>query len=172
MPWFAAAAAAVFYLYHVPLTFALVWENAGHGGGFALFEGRLALKRARSSVGRTKKRSKKVAWETVRALLPCLVLEEMTLRLSLGTSDAAVTALLCGALRSVGCALRRKAERGAIDVRPDFSGTRLEGEFRVVLRVGAGEAVMALIREKLGIDGSAAGRNNRPQPRTDYPQEG
>ena len=152
MHWFAAVIATGFYLYHVPLTFALVWRETGTGGGFALFEGRRAVKRARENVGKGKKRKRRVAWKTLRALLPHLILEELTMQLELGASDAAETALLCGALRAAGFALRQRARRGRIAVSPSFSGSRLKGELRGVVRIEAGEAAAALIREKLGME--------------------
>ncbi len=166
MQYFAAAAMLGIYLYNMPLKFAFIWRAHRFGFGFGIFERRAALRRAEKRLGKStspKKRMKlipgrkhaaqagakftpgrlKFAAQALARLLSRLKVESFSARLLIGAGDAACTALVCGAVMSLGHALRGAADIGQVDIRPEFSGSCFEGEIRAVVALRAGDILSA-----------------------------
>lgn len=152
MQYFAAAVMLGIYLYNLPLKFAFVWRAHRFGFGFGIFEIRAALRQAEKRLGEAYSPKKSVkltprrlkyAAQTGTRLLARLKIESFSARLLIGAGDAARTALLCGAVMSLGHALRGAADNGNVDVRPDFSGSCFEGEIRGIVALRAGDMFSA-----------------------------
>ena len=158
MPWAAALAMAILYLYNMPVSAAFVWNERGYGFAAYPFSPAAALRAARrhacqgkKSAGKKKRKKENggpgKALRTSGAameLLPDMRLEYIRVKLRLGADDAAVTALACGALNSIcgilGC---RARERGTMVVMPEFRRACFEGEACAVRSVRAGDALRA-----------------------------
>ena len=151
MPYVAAAVMLGIYMYNLPLAFAFVWKRRKFGVGVGVFEGRFAAERAEKKIAypgkkpkkkMTSRRLKAAARGAVR-LLTRGRLEHVTARLLIGTGDAARTAAVCGGAIALANALRLNASSGRVDIRPDFSGSALEGEIRITVTVTVGGLIMA-----------------------------
>ena len=162
--YLAAIALLSFYLCSIPLKFA--WEmrirpDAAFGAGVAAFEGCYALRGARQRMLGQKKH---LPWKRAeldihrKDALPALLhaaryalghmrLERLQLTGSIGTRDAAMTALLCGLARSLQAALDPVAPPGAIQLcpLPDFSCNGSDLAFSGMISMTAGHIMLAAL---------------------------
>ena len=162
--YLAAIALLSFYLCSIPLKFA--WElrirpDAAFGAGVAAFEGRYALRGARQRMLGQKKH---LPWKRAEVdihrkdALPALLhaaryalghmrLERLQLTGSIGTRDAAMTALLCGLARSLQAALEPVAPPGAIQLTPlpDFSCDGSDLAFSGMISMTVGHIILAAL---------------------------
>jgi hypothetical protein len=182
MPWLAALAMALLYLYNVPIVVAFVWNKSGRGLAVRPFSPRAACraaeKYARSQKKRKRKKRSKIALslravDAMKQLLPAVTLEYIRMQARLGLDDAAATALACGALNSLchilGC---RARERDALMISPEFNRTCIEVDACAVISVRVCDALRAAaktaqnkrahapIQRFLRIYGAAAGNNS------------
>ena len=162
--YLAAIALLSFYLCSIPLKFA--WEmrirpDASFGAGVAAFEGRCALRRAHQRMLGEKKHLpwKKTELDINRAdALPAhlhaaryalghMRLERLHLSGTIGTRDAAATALMCGLARSMQAALEPVAPPDAIQLTPlpDFSCDGSNLLFSGMISMKAGHIMLAAL---------------------------
>ena len=146
MPYLAAAVMILIYMYNLPLTVALVWREEGGAVGVGVLDARFALNSARKKIGKqtkgdNKRKRKKPDTETVLRLFRRMRLEYFSARLAVGTGDAAQTALLCGALRALGCVLAGAVDYGEADIRPDFSEKTFRGEVGIAFSLKLGKVL-------------------------------
>ena len=152
MPYIAAAIMTGIYMYNLPLMIALMWREQGFGVGVGILEPAYALKAARSRIINGKKRSpgrKRKPGMTLK-MIRTLRIEYFSARLYIGTGDAAATALLCGAARSLAGVLAGAARQSITDIRPEFSGSCLRGEAAIVFSVTAGKMLRAVLSHAVG----------------------
>lgn len=167
------AAVALFYFSAIPvkLAFCLRFgKGSGFGVGAAPFEARFAQRIAfrRRSAGKLPTRFLKNAdpMALLRGGLRALNFARKHLRLDslelngvLGAHDAALTALICGALSALGCTLGCCTSRPVrIAVQPDFAADRLSGELSGMISIRVGHIMLAAL---LGAFEYASGRFNR-----------
>lgn len=155
MHYIAAAVMAGIYIFNVPVVIAFIWKKHRYGAGFGVFAETSALRRAQRQLTSDRTR-KKVKMKRVRLaagitvkLIRSVKFRLFSARLLIGTGDAARTAQLCGAATALGSTLRALAERGEVDIRPDFSGRTLEGEVQGVAVVRAGDILSAAAKYAL-----------------------
>ncbi len=145
---------AFIYLAAVPVCAAFcVSSHSGlrAGAGAGAFGGRGALRRARRSMAKRRGKRRRLTPDPVRILrlLRRLRLTGFTLRGTVALSDAAATALACGAIEALAAALRGRTEALQVRVTPDFSG-RPGLEIQGMIRVRAGQIILAAAQS--GID--------------------
>ena len=143
------------YLAAVPLKIAFVLRaEAGprFAVGFAAFEGRFARRAAEARLGKPKrpKKKRRVPWSSLpelgRAARFLLRHVELVARVRVGFGDAALTALLCGALAALFRGARAASDaRLRADVAPDFSAGRLTGEITGIATVRAGHIMLSAL---------------------------
>ena len=166
-------AVALFYLSTIPVKLAFCLRF-GSGGGFGVgvapFEARFARKIAlnRRDTGKLPVRFLrnadplallKGALRALNFARKHLRLDSLTLEGVLGTHDAALTALVCGMLNALGCALGCAAGRPVrIAVQPDFAADRLNGGLSGMISIRAGHIMLAAL---MGAFEYASGRFNR-----------
>lgn len=147
MPYLAAVIMLGVYAYNLPLMLAFIWKENGHGFGVGALECGYALKNARSRMGRrdnkkTGKRRKNMRAGHISKLAGHIRIEYFSVRMVIGTDDAAATALLCGSARSLAGAIAGAAGRSKVDIRPDFERRGISGEAGIVFSVKLGQLVM------------------------------
>jgi len=149
--YLAAAACFVFYLAAIPLKFAIVFSTNPQPAlrsGASIFEGRFALRRAFRPKN-AKKRSlpdSRLISPAIRAgkyLLRRLHIDYLRAQGVLSSPDAARTALICGAARSLQAACMELGNRVQISLQPDFSGRNSEIEITGMLSIRAGHIILA-----------------------------
>lgn len=157
MHWLAAVFTALFYLYNIPVAAAFVWNEDGLGVALRPFSGAAALGAARRKINGAKKTFKKpggrmlappmTALRVAASLLPHIRLEFLRAQARLGLDDAALTAILCGALGAalhmLGC---HAGECGGISVTADFEKPCAQINVRAVISARAGDALRAALR--------------------------
>ena len=145
MVYTAALATVLFYAANVPLCvafFVKLGEEARFGIGISTFEGRLALKSA--SENPLKFQGKKgMPHPSMRFILKAAAeilrkIKPLRLYARIGTGDAAMTALLCGALSGIAPFFERS------DVAPVFENPYLELSGIIEIRAGNIIRAMAL----------------------------
>ena len=145
MVYTAALATILFYAANVPLCvafFAKLGEEARFGIGISTFEGRLALKSASENPMKLQGKKGmphpsvrfllKALWEILRKTKP------LKLYARIGTGDAALTALLCGAVSGIAPFFERS------DIAPVFEKPYLELSGIIEIRAGNIIRAMAL----------------------------
>ena len=143
---------ALGYLCAVPVCVAFCVESEGGlraGAAAGAFSARSAVRRARLRMLRPVRRRDR-AKPQVQAILRLLWhLRHARIRVTgrLGLSDAAATALLCGALKALGAAWQPRAGTLAVDVAPAFDGPC--AELRGIIRVRFGQIILAAARSNL-----------------------
>lgn len=148
------AAAALFYFSAIPIHIAFLLRLGADNRlslGVSLFESRFALRRA--SENKTGFRPPKAPEnlnlaDSFRAAMSALKhLKPELLRLdgAIGTSDAALTALLCGSIASLGCALSCSFNHIRIDIRPDFSADHPRADLTGMISVRIGHIMIAAL---------------------------
>lgn len=148
LPYIVALAEALFYLWSVPVTLAVVMDSGTGlrpGVGVSAFVRHRARRRALADLaGGAGEGSGGLDPGAVRRVLRRVRFDrlELTGRASLG--DAAATALLCGALNGLGCGLRGRAAALRVAVRPDFSND-FRVELRGMLTAPAGKVIAAAL---------------------------
>lgn len=154
------AAVSLFYLGAIPVCFAFHWRSStGLGYGISVFEGRFARKQALRP--RPMKPSKPKPKPRISDVLPALKyllkhLEFFRLGGTLGTGDAAATALLCGSVQSVGYALEGVSNRHIhIALIPDFYADCIQADLSGMISLRAGHIMLAAL---LGVYEYASGR--------------
>jgi hypothetical protein len=131
---------ALIYLASIPLCGAFALSTEGglrFGVGVSAFDLRRALRHARRCRPVRSRRGKNganQAWQILRRLKGA----RMGLQGRLGLGDAAATALVCGALRSLSGA------RVTVDVTPVFSGDGLYLELQGMIRLKTGQIIRAI----------------------------
>ena len=155
MHYLAAAVMAGIYIFNVPVVFAFIWKKHLFAAAFGVFDEGAALRRAERRLG-TKRKRKKVKKQNIGGAAAEIVrlirsgkFRLFSARLLIGAGDAAKTAQICGAATALGNGLRLLAERGQVDIRPDFSGRTLEGEVKAVAVFRAGDILGAAVRHVL-----------------------
>lgn len=148
---------ALFYLGAIPICFAfhLRWNDAPEiGTGLALFEARFAMRRAQrlfspslsGASPKPKDRTLRIraGLRAARSLLSHLPPNGACLFGTLGTSDAALTATLCGSVNALGGALNASTNRRvALSLQPDFSANRFCIEASGMISTRAGHIMLA-----------------------------
>ena len=150
-----AAAVSLAYLAAVPLRVAFVFraENGMRfGAGISAFEKRFALRMAARRLDAPKKAKKRrlpsldTLSNWLRAGKYLLRHVELDVRARLGFTDAALTALACGALGSLACAAGGATDgRVRAEISPDFSGTVFSGEISGIATLRAGHLMLAAL---------------------------
>ena len=142
----------LFYLAAVPLHLAVLIQGAPGprlAAGLAPFSPAAAARRARRAL-KAPPKPKKARHSGGRAALRTLFKArkdaEILLTGQVALGDAAATALACGALNGLGAALRGALPRLRVDVRPDFSASDVRAVFRGMIRLRAGQIMLALFR--------------------------
>ena len=131
---------ALIYLASIPLCGAFTLSTEGglrFGVGVSAFDLGRALRHARRCRPVRARRGKgagNLAWRILRRLKGA----RMRLQGRLGLGDAAATAVVCGALRSLSGA------RVAVDVTPVFSGDGLYLELQGMIRLRTGQIMSAI----------------------------
>ena len=146
---------ALGYLCAVPVCVAFCVDGEGGlraGAAAGTFSARAALRRARRQMdGRRRHRGRPgVPVKRLLKLLKRLRFERVSLKGALGLSDAAATALLCGAITSLGAALRGRAASLELDVAPAFDGPR--AELQGIIRARVGQIILAAIYAPLSLN--------------------
>jgi len=162
--YLAAAAVLAFYLAAIPVKIAAIVEissGVGFGAGLALFENRFARRRAlRRALGQMPH----LPWKKLEIdaqklamlralrrgaghLLRHMHIEQLRLQGSIGTSDAARTALICGFANAAGNALRPAVRSGAVSIclQPDFSSVHLQARLCGMISLRLGHIMLAAI---------------------------
>ena len=164
MHWVAAALMTVLYGLNLPVMLGIRLGKGGLRIGIALFDGSRALRRAKKrrmpggGRGLPGGTALGIGWRLLRRIRMPL----FSARGRLGLSDARRTALVCGGVRAVCARLARGAERGCVEILPEFRGPCLEGELHLVLAVRPWDAVAAAGqygRERIA--GRISGKNRR-----------
>lgn len=144
---------ALGYLWAVPVCVAFCVDGEGGfraGAAAGTFNTRAVLRRARLDMGRGKKRpGRPKAAKAALRLLAHLRFERVSLKGRLGLSDAAATALACGALSALGAALRGRTRSLEVEVAPAFDGPR--AELRGIARARLGQIIFAAIQTTGGL---------------------
>lgn len=150
----------LFYLSAIPVEIAVkarTFPEIGFGAGFAIFEGRFALRQAEKRANGEKKHLPwsrfYLGWEKTRALpaLKYLIrhtkLEKLSLTGTIGASDAARTALICGGCEAVKAAIMpfRWADRLELALSPDFSGGGSSLRLHGMVSIPAGHIMLAAL---------------------------
>ena len=119
------------------------------GAAVGAFSAGAAFRRAMAHMRREtpKKRRGRPPVKRLIKLARHLRVERFSLRGRLGLSDAAATALLCGAISALGASLRGRVDSLAVDVAPAFDGPR--AELRGIVRVRLGQIILAAARSNL-----------------------
>lgn len=144
-----AAAAALIYLWNVPLCLALVvlWRDGPQAGAALMpFDAAAARRRAARAVkrvGRKKRRGGTNARAALRILRLSRARISLAGRLCLG--DAAATALACGGLNALGRALSGPLPGLSVSLEPDF-GDSPGFEARGMIAARAGNIIAAAAR--------------------------
>ena len=150
-----AALEALAYLSAVPVcaAFCLDSENGLRAGaGVGAFGAGGALRRARRAMDRARRRGRaRVGLRRGLGFLRRLRPRAFRLRGRVALGDAAATALACGALISLGEALRGRIQSAEVDVVPAFDG-EFSLELRGMICATAGQIMVAAITS--GIDQS------------------
>lgn len=147
LPYIVALAEALFYLWSVPVTLAVVMDSGTGlrlGAGVSAFVRHRARRRALSDLSAAHGGSGGPDRGAMLRVLRRVRFDrlELTGRASLG--DAAATALLCGALNGLGCGLGHRAGVLRVAVRPDFSND-FHLELRGMLTARAGKVIAAAL---------------------------
>ena len=136
---------ALIYLASIPLCGAFILSTEGglrFGVGVSAFDLGRALRHARRYrpvKARRGKTNANLSWQILRRLKG----SRMRLQGRLGLGDAAATAVVCGALRSLGGA------RVAVDVTPEFSGDGLCLELQGMIRLRTGQIMSAIATNQI-----------------------
>lgn len=152
-------AVALFYLSAVPvqIAFLLRYDSSLHfDAGLSAFEPRRALRRAQKRTPKkphsSRKRKPKHPIALLRAALKALGFLSRRLKLvslnvegTVALTDAAATALLCGAANSLDAALFAVARRARISLRPDFSAPSARAELSGMISLRAGHIMLAAL---------------------------
>lgn len=150
-----AAAVTLFYLTAIPVHIAFRLRLGAENSfrlGVSIFERRFALRRARdeNSTVKPPKLPKNLhpldALSAMKTALRHIKIDDVRLDGCFGTDDAAVTALVCGGISSLGyalsCALGREIR---LNLRPDFSSDRLRAELTGMISMRAGHIIVAAL---------------------------
>jgi len=146
--WLIAALEALIYLGAVPLHLAATARldgAAAFGVGFSAFGGRAARRRAAEAMKRPRRKGRAAGRGALRALRK-LRPKRLALRGRVGLGDAAATALACGALESLGAALRGVAGTVSVRVRPAFDAQDITVELQGMISATAGQIMLAAAR--------------------------
>ncbi len=152
-------AVALFYLSAIPLriAFSLRCGGALHfGAGLSAFEPGRARRRARNAPSKKRDAAKK--WKPkrpialLRAALKALFRLSRHLKLlslsvdgTVALSDAAATALICGAANSLDAALFAVAKRARVSLRPDFAAASAHAELSGMISLRVGHIMLAAL---------------------------
>ena len=151
---------ALFYLGAVPVQIAVRYKSGrGFGVGIAPFEGRFALRRALKPMKMPEKTPEDFDLSAIirggRYLLRHIRMESIRLTGSFGSDDAALTALVCGGVNSLGYACRARSGKILINLRPDFNASALCADVSGMISVRIGHIIFAAL---LSIIEYASGR--------------
>jgi len=154
------SAIALFYLSAIPvrIAFRLRTGTAPHFGvGVSLFEARFARAGALTQFRKTSSPKKLPPKELLRSARYLLRhTDELRIDGVFGAGDAALTALVCGAVSSAGHAFTAASRRAVIfALRPDFSCERLRVDASGIVSLRAGHIILAAL---LGAYDYATGR--------------
>ncbi len=151
----AAAAVTLFYLAAIPVHIAVhlhIGSDFRFGFGISIFEPRFAMDRALRPKASPKPPKlpktldKTDALRAARSALRHLKIDRLSLDGVFGADDAAVTALVCGGVSSLSCAMQCAVGRGVrMNLRPDFSANRLRIELTGMISVRAGHIMTAAL---------------------------
>jgi hypothetical protein len=134
----------VFYLYNLPLVFAVRLDGGGLRFGVGAFRARPKKRTPRRR--KIKFPKKRVPVELVLRVLKSVELERLDVNLTLGTGDAALTAQACGLIVAVVSMLRAlTGAAGQLRVTPDFTGRAFAGEARGIARLRLGHIMKAAL---------------------------
>lgn len=152
-------AVALFYLSAIPIqiAFSLRYDGAlRFGAGFSAFEPRRARRRARTASPKKQSAAKKWTPKHPIALLRAtlkaffslsrhLKLLSLTMDGTVGLSDAAATALICGAANSLDAALFAVTHRARVSLRPDFAAASAHAELSGMISLSVGHIMLAAL---------------------------
>lgn len=149
------AAVTLFYLTAIPVHIAFrlrAGPDSRLGLGISIFESRFAMRHAlRENTGfKTPKPRKKIhpldALDAAKTVLKHIKIDQIRLDGIFGASDAAVTALVCGGVSSMSCALRCALGRNInLNLQPDFSSDRLRIDLTGMISMRAGHIMIAAL---------------------------
>jgi len=150
-----AAAVTLFYLSAIPVHvsfFLRVGVDTRFGLGISIFEPRLAFRRSlKQNAGLkppklTEKLHPADILSSIRTMLKHLRIERICLDGIFGSGDAAVTALVCGGISSIHCALHGM-QKGIVhlNLQPDFSADRLRVDLSGMISLRAGHIMIAAL---------------------------
>lgn len=149
------AAVMLFYLSAIPVHIAFQLHTGADRRfkvGISIFEPRFAMRHALTAGEAFKppKLPKKLhlsdALVSAKTVLRHIKIDLFRLDGVFGTDDAAVTALVCGGVSSMGCALQCILGRGVrIHLQPDFSSDRLRVDMTGMISMRAGHIMIAAL---------------------------
>ena len=143
-----ASLTILFYLSAIPvhITFWLqIGAETRHGIGISIFEPRFLLKlppEKRKNPKPSPKLHPADALSAAKAALHHIRIDRFRLHGSFGTSDAAVTALICGAVSAVSCIAPPNTN---LCLQPDFSCSRLQLDLTGMISMRAGHIMTAAL---------------------------
>ena len=147
-----SAAITAFYLAAIPVHIAVqlrIGADNHFGLGVSLFEPRFALQKAMHKIKiRTKPQKLYLpdALSSLKNVLHHIHIDRISLNGHLGTNDAAATAMFCGSISSLCCALQCSlGKRIHLNLYPDFSSDRLQIELTGMISLRAGHIIAAAL---------------------------
>ena len=149
------AAVTIFYLTSIPVHIAFqlrIGADSRFGLGVSIFEPRFARRHAldEGATFKPPKLPKKLhpldALSAAKTVLAHIKIDRVRLDGVFGSDDAAVTALVCGGVSSLSCALRSALGRGVrLNLQPDFSSSSLRVELSGMISMRAGHIMIAAL---------------------------
>ena len=141
---------SLFYLGAVPIRIAVRYRSGTSlGVGVAPFEERFALRHALKPLKLPAAKPKASDFPSILRCIRCLVkhirLESVSLSGSFGCDDAALTALVCGGVNSIGCIFRTRSKSVFISLRPDFNASSLRADVSGMISVRVGHIILAAL---------------------------
>ena len=142
-----AAVQLLVYLWAIPIHLAIRVDGGGglrFGAGLSAFDRRAAGLRAARRLSQHDRQSNADFGRILR-IIRRLTVNRLILEGRLGTGDAALTALACGALTALARGVGTRAARCRVAVKPEFPAERPAIALRVAVSFRAGPLVRALL---------------------------
>ena len=155
--YWVAAAELLFYLCAVPLRMAFCLRSEGEikfGAGIGFFERRFALNQALARLSGEKPAGKffKLRWKNIPdagkliwGFVKRIQIDQVSLYGRFSMGDAASTALICGGVNALACALRAATPKVSMNIHPEFNHSSVHIELQGMICVRTGQVMFAAI---------------------------